>query len=210
MPQRTDVDRVGSAFLASLSAPLACVTRAHVIRREKLTRIEPGSTASRPVSRAPHREGEEWTAQLRFPGSLRARDGGPLGLSLDLQHGYRVVRSRDDIGELVSSRRSSVLTDWRIETTFYEYRILGRMETELLVFHHHPGPGHLGPDHPHVHVSATVIDRAPNGDAIPYALDKRHVATGTVTRVSVVRMLIEEFGAEGRGDWQRILAAVDA
>lgn len=117
-------------------------------------------------------------AELRSPGSLRGEDGGPLGLGLDLQHGYRVVRSSDLAGEPVSSRRPSHLSDWRIEPIFYEYRVLGRTETELLVFHLHPGPKHLGPDHPHLHVSATVIDRAPNGDAIPYDLDKRHVATG--------------------------------
>lgn len=121
-----------------------------------------------------------------------------------------MVRRRTDSNEPVSQRSKRELTDWRVETTFYEYRILGRMETELLVFHHHPGPTHLGPDYPHIHISAEMIDRAPNGDAIRYDLDKRHVATGTVTLTAVVRMLIEEFGAEGRGDWQRTLDAADA
>lgn len=55
-------------------------------------------------------------------------------------------------------------------------------------------------------------DRAPNGNVVPYDLDKRHVATATATGTlaAVIRMLIEEFGAEGRGDWLRTLNVADA
>jgi hypothetical protein len=92
------------------------------------------------------------------------------------------------------------------ELRMYAYRVLDHQERELLVYHWQPGPGFLGPDHPHVHVSAALHARINAVTTRAYDLDKRHLATGHVSLAMVVRMLIEEFGiAPLRPDWPQIL-----
>jgi hypothetical protein len=57
-----------------------------------------------------------------------------------------------------------------------------------------PGPDFLGPDHPRLHVSASLSAQTSAVDRQSIDLDKLHLATGRVSLASVVRMLITEFG----------------
>lgn len=92
----------------------------------------------------------------------------------------------------------------------YEYRLLDRVERELLVYHWQPGSDFLGPDSPHLHVSASLNARTSAVDQQAIDLDKLHLATGRVSLASVVRMLITEFRvAPQRADWAERLDRAD-
>ncbi len=84
----------------------------------------------------------------------------------------------------------------------YQYRLLDRDEREQLVYHWQPGPDYLGPDHPHLHVSASLNAQTSAIVRQAIDLDKLHLATGRVSLASVVRMLISKFRvAPRRHDW---------
>jgi hypothetical protein len=131
------------------------------------------------------------------PVPLRDRTtGGPSGLMLDVRLRYRI----DERERMGLHRR------WQVTTTAYEYRLLDRHEEELLVFHWQPGSAGAGPDHPHLHVSASLTARVSAVEERPIALDKRHLPTGPLPLATVVRMLIEEFEVQPlRADWARLL-----
>lgn len=138
---------------------------------------------------------------VRFPGppvSLRAPSGGPRGLLFDVSHVFAI----DEVPELVPFRRR-----WRVTTRMYQYRLLDHDERELLVYHWQPGDEFLGPDHPHVHVSAALSARVNALEVEPIDLAGRHLTTGRVSLEAVIRMLIEDFGvAPQRADWRDTLA----
>jgi hypothetical protein len=130
------------------------------------------------------------------PASLRASSGGPSGLHLG-------ARYRFAIGEEPFEERRP---RWRATTVMYEYRLLDRDERELLVYHWQPGPDFLGPDHPHLHVSASLTAQTSAIEKRSIDLDKLHLATGRVSLASVVRMLITEFRvAPRRHNWSETL-----
>lgn len=88
----------------------------------------------------------------------------------------------------------------------YQYRLLDHNERELLVYHWQPGAEFLGPDHPHLHVSAALDAQTSAVDRQAIDLDKLHLPTGRVSLASVVRMLITEFRvAPQRPDWAAAL-----
>lgn len=80
---------------------------------------------------------------------MRDLDGGPSGLMLDVFHAFTVV---EEDGQPLPQR-------WRTTTLMSEYRLLDRDQRELLVYHWQPGSSYLGPDHPHLHVSASLNAR---------------------------------------------------
>ncbi|MGH2616768.1 MAG: hypothetical protein ACRDJC_16155 [Thermomicrobiales bacterium] len=130
------------------------------------------------------------------PVSLRAPVGGPSGLFLDVRHRFAIVD--------VAAERQRPL--WRATTRMYEYRLLDHHQRELLVYHWQPGDAYLGPDHPHLHVSAALTAQTSAVDRRSIDLDKLHLATGHVSLPAVVRMLIEEFRvAPQRPDWAATL-----
>jgi hypothetical protein len=141
---------------------------------------------------------------VRFPDppvSLRAPSGGPRGLLLDLSHVFVI----GEAPESVPFRRR-----WRVTTRMYQYRLLDRAERELLVYHWQPGDAFLGPDHPHVHVSAALLAHVTAVDTETIDLTSVHLATGRVSLEAVIRMLIEEFGvAPQRPDWRETLARTE-
>ena len=93
----------------------------------------------------------------------------------------------------------------------YSYRLLDRRERELLVYHWQPGPRYAGPDHPHLHVSASLRAATSALDEREIDLDKLHLPTGQITLAAVVRSLITEFGAEPlHPDWARVLDGAEA
>lgn len=93
----------------------------------------------------------------------------------------------------------------------YQYRLLDRDQTELLVYHWQPGPDSAGPDHPHLHISAALRAKVDASSTRTIGLDKLHIATGLVSLAAVVRMLIAEFGvAPQRPDWRETLDRIDA
>ena len=74
------------------------------------------------------------------------------------------------------------------------------------MYHWQPGEAYLGPDHPHLHVSASLSAQTSAVDRQSIDLGKLHLATGRVSLASVVRMLITEFGiAPRRHDWAETL-----
>jgi hypothetical protein len=80
------------------------------------------------------------------PIRLRHADGAPSGLLLDMFHAFTVI---EETGNPLPRR-------WRTTTLMYEYRLLDHHHQELLVYHWQPGSSYLGPDHPHLHVSASL------------------------------------------------------
>lgn len=141
------------------------------------------------------------TARFPEPVSLRSSGGGSSGLFLD------VVA----IATVVSALSGAVPSLWAAQTTMYQYRLVDRDHTELLVYHWQPGPDYAGPDHPHVHVSAALRAKVDAVTTREIGLDKLHIATGLVSLAAVVRMLIAEFGiAPLRADWRETLASVEA
>jgi hypothetical protein len=99
---------------------------------------------------------------------------------------------------------------WRVETRMYQYRLLDHNERELLVYHWQPGADFLGPDHPHLHVSASLSAQTSSIDLQTIDLDKLHLPTGRVSLASVVRMLITEFRvAPLRPDWAERLDSAE-
>lgn len=118
------------------------------------------------------------------PVPLRAKAGGPSGLLLDIRHLYTIVP-----GQLAAGAAG-----WRVTTRAYEYRILDSQAAELLVYHWQPGRVARGPNHPHLHVSATLSARVSATAQQAFPLDKRHLPTGRVSLEAVIRFLIAEFG----------------
>ena len=87
-----------------------------------------------------------------------------------------------------------------------QYRLLGRDERELLVYHWQPGDAYRGPDHPHLHVSAALNAQISAVDRQAIDLDKLRLTTGRVSLAAFVRMLITEFHiAPRRPDWAAAL-----
>jgi hypothetical protein len=136
---------------------------------------------------------------LRFsnpPASLRAATGGPSGLLFDVQHRFAIVEG--------SAGRAG--QQWQATTRMYEYRLLDHDGRELLVYHWQPGDEFMGPDLPHLHVSAALNAQTSAVEKRSIDLDKLHLATGRVSLASVVRMLITEFGIAPRHhDWAEAL-----
>jgi len=125
--------------------------------------------------------------------------GGVSGLSLDV-----TITLRGGLGQRDDAPR-------RVVAAAYTYALRDRNGTELLAYHWHPGDDFLGPDDPHVHVSAALRPALPNGDRAVLPLDMLHLATGAVSLTAFVRMLIEEFGARPLADdWRDRLDATAA
>lgn len=135
------------------------------------------------------------------PVALRAASGGPRGLLFDVLHVFAI----DEVPELVPFRRR-----WRVTTRMYQYRLLDQRERELLVYHWQPGDAFLGPDHPHLHVSAALLAQVTAINTETIDLSGRHLATGRVSLEAVIRTLIDEFGvAPQRPDWRETLARTE-
>ena len=96
-----------------------------------------------------------------------------------------------------------------VETEAYMYALRDRRGVELLAWHWQPGPRFLGPDHPHMHVSASMRPWANDAERGLLPLDKMHLPTGPVSLAAVVRTLIDEFGVRPLlPDWRGRLAAL--
>jgi hypothetical protein len=93
----------------------------------------------------------------------------------------------------------------------YEYRLVDHNWRELLVYHWQPGATFLGPDYPHVHISASLDAQVDAVSRREIGLDKLHLITGRVSLAAFARMLITEFGiAPLRHDWRETLDQADA
>lgn len=140
-------------------------------------------------------------ARLLRPVVIRLgdREGGSLFLTVNRVFILeRAVSRPGDHGFIVSTR-------------MYSYRLLDRLERELLVYHWQPGPRYAGPDHPHLHVSASLDAATSAVDRRRFDLDKLHLPTGQVALAAVVRSLIAELGVEPlRPDWARVVDDAEA
>lgn len=130
------------------------------------------------------------------PMVLRSPDGGPSGLQFHFAQSFVIQESPN----------SSANLRWRTHIRMYEYRLLDHHQTELLVYHWQPDPDYLGPNKPHIHISASLLARTSAVSQKGIGLDTLHVVTGYVSLADVVQMLITEFGiAPQRHDWRDIL-----
>jgi hypothetical protein len=171
-------------FVDALNAATGCVTARH------LALLPPEGSGDETV-----------TARFPDPVSLRSSGGGPSGLLLD------VVA----IVAVTPAESGAFPTLWAAKTAMYQYRLLDRDHTELLVYHWQPGPASAGPSHPHLHVSAALRAKVDARTTREIGLDKLHIATGLVSLAAVVRMLIVEFGvAPQRADWRETLDRIEA
>lgn len=153
------------------------------------------------VSRHAYTPNEPNTAVFPKPVSLQGQTGGPSGLFLDVAHMFMIT----EVTPTGTKRQ------WRVTTRMYEYRLLDRDQTELLVYHWQPGADFGGPDYPHVHVSATLNARVDAITELPIDLHALHIATGRVSLEAVVRMLIDEFHIKPRRvDWRELLDKSEA
>lgn len=161
---------------------MSCVARAHLVFRD------PGPAVEAPVE-----------VRLDQPVPLRLADRRGGTLLFDAHFAVAVT-----LGLSIGTAPGFVSS-----TQTYEYRLLDRLERELLVYHWQPGPRYAGPDHPHLHVSASLRAMTSAADEREIDLDKLHLPTGQVTLAAVVRSLITEFGVEPiRPDWARVLDEV--
>jgi hypothetical protein len=88
--------------------------------------------------------------------------------------------------------------------------LVDHVDRELLVYHWMPGTLFLGPDHPHVHVSAALTAQVDAQSSREIGLDRLHLPTGQVTLAAFVQMLITELGvAPLRPDWRETLDRVE-
>ena len=111
---------------------------------------------------------------------------------------------------MIPAQRGAVPMLWAAQAAMYQYRLLDRDQTELLVYHWQPGPDYAGPNHPHLHVSAALQAKVDAMTTREIGLDKLHIATGSVSLAAVVGMLIAEFGiAPQRSDWRETLERVE-
>lgn len=140
---------------------------------------------------------------FRLPSSrsLKSQTSGRSGLYLSVT----IILA---LGEQVAN---PVDRRWQASPAMYEYRLADHIGRELLVYHWQPGPRFLGPDHPHLHVSAALDAQVDAVTRREIGLDKLHIATGVVSLAVFVRMLITEFGvAPLRHDWRETLDRVEA
>lgn len=132
---------------------------------------------------------------------LRSTSGGRAGLGIALSIDYSVTEDP----------RRAMRVRWQPSTLAYSFRLVDRLERELLTYHWMPGPLFLGPDHPHLHVSAALEVQADALTRSTIPLDKLHLPTGQVSIAAFVRMLITELGIEPRrDDWRATLDRVES
>jgi hypothetical protein len=136
---------------------------------------------------SPH--GKAQTLYFPDPVRLNAVVGGARRLHLTVKLAFAIVESdRKSAGQ-------------RVNIQMYQYSILDYWHKELLVYHWQPDV--VGPDFPHIHVSAALNAQIGALEQEQIALDKLHLPTGFVTLQSVIRMLITEFDIRPlRADWQ--------
>ena len=144
---------------------------------------------------------EPHTATFPEPVALPAQGGGAAGLKLSVTHVFAIVAAEPE-----RSRER-----WRVTTRMYEYSLLDRDETELLVYHWQPDADRT---YPHLHVSAALsVRRRALEDKQAIDLDGLHLPTGRVSLEAIVRMLIDEFEIAARypeADWRRRLEETEA
>jgi len=184
LPAEPKPKAVAQQFLEALGIVTSCVTP---------QRLNVSSHAYTP--------NEPNTAAFIEPVSLRGKPGGPSGLFLDVAHMF-MITDTDPSG----NKRQ-----WRVTTRMYQYSLLDHDQTDLLVYHWQPGADFGGPDHPHVHVSATLNARVDAITERPIGLHALHVATGRVSLEAIVRMLIDDFHIKPRRvGWRDLLDKTEA
>lgn len=124
-----------------------------------------------------------------IPHSLIANSGllrGPSRLILSLEQYYRIAEPL------------SPHTRWQVEIVGYDYAVYDSDEREVLVYHWHPR-GESSATTPHLHLGhGAQVGRRDVRDA--------HLPTGHVSLSDLIRLLIEEMGAQPRRqDWDTVL-----
>ena len=127
-----------------------------------------------------------------FNGGERIRLSSPERVHLEASEWYVPIAPVDNV------RRR-----WALQVSGYIYRLSTEDGLEIGAYHWHPD-GHRHIVDPHLHIGPATIGS--NATYRPGAMHKAHFPTGFVPLASVIRMTIEELGAEPRRpDWDAIL-----
>lgn len=116
---------------------------------------------------------------------------GPRNLSLTSLIAYRIVRAKGERGP------------YEVQTTAYYHALLDEDGREIVAYHWHPR-GESEVLFPHMHIGAGI--GADLGE-----LHNSHFPTGLISLEEVLRLAVEEFGAEPkREDWREVLGRTQA
>jgi len=127
-------------------------------------------------------EVEAIEAKLSVSGGL-ARAGGRAPITLTIRHAAGLVH--DATGDN---------SGWQARTIGYMYTLDDADGREILAYHWHPLGRGLEKE-PHLHLGA-------GAGAIRSELTRAHLATGFVTAVALVRLVVMHFGVRTRrADW---------
>jgi hypothetical protein len=125
--------------------------------------------------------------KLNCTGRLPRLSGGEA-ISLNIRHTFVLVHD--------ASREARYR--WLARTTGYLYALEAADGREILAYHWHPG-GRSPVTTPHLHLGAAA-------GTLRRELEKAHLATGFVTPVALLTLLIEQFAVRPRrGDWAAVL-----
>jgi hypothetical protein len=117
-----------------------------------------------------------------------SRSSGDEAVTLNIRHTFALAH---DVSREARSR-------WLARTTGYLYALEAADGREILSYHWHPG-GRSPVTTPHLHLGAAA-------GSLRRELEKAHLATGFVTPVALVTLLIEQFAVRPRrGDWAAVL-----
>lgn len=96
--------------------------------------------------------------------------------------------------------------DWSPRIVGYAYTVRTLSESEIVVFHWHPGDPRAA-QHPHIHIGSAMIAR--DAPARPTDFHRAHIPTGQIFIEDVVRFAIAELGVTPlRSDWDTVLAGI--
>ena len=126
------------------------------------------------------------TTELSQTSRLARSGGGHVTLTVD--HRYSVVNVAD--GDRAAS--------WQARTAAYMYTLEDADGLEILAYHWHPA-GRSPVSEPHLHIGG-------GAGALRTELQKAHIATGPVTPVALLSLLIDAFAVRPRRpDWRPVL-----
>lgn len=110
-----------------------------------------------------------------------------IGLSLKLQHHYRIIEHPGDLGP------------WRVTSVGYFYALDAAAGQEIVSYHWHPNGEGVTRRRPHLHLRGGAQIRQP-------AFEKVHFPTERIALEDFVLFAIEELGvAPRRTDWRETL-----
>lgn len=138
------------------------------------------------------------TVAVFAPQSNASRVELTLTCPLTLARGGHVTLALGHYYVLVSDAARDARRRWQARTTGYHYAVDDADGREILSYHWHP-TGRSHATTPHLHLGAGAGTLRPE-------LTKAHLATGPITPVALLTLLLEHFAVRPRRtDWPAVL-----